>query len=290
MKIGIVGKSHSKEAVEITLELVEWIRSRDIEVFVERELGLEAGLGKSVNRGEIPELSDIILTLGGDGTFLAVARLASEYGVPILGINLGRLGFLTEINRDEIYSMMEHLLSGDYSVEERNMLIATIIRGEEIIGDFVVLNDVVINKGAVARIIDLQISINGSNITTFQADGLILSTPTGSTAYSLSAGGPIIYPTLPVTLITPICPHTLSNRPILVSSDAVVKVKLLPTDTIDIFLTLDGQGGIPLRMGDVVEVKKAARPLKFIKSPFIDYFKILKRKLGWGEGYGENSG
>jgi NAD+ kinase len=152
-------------------------------------------------------------------------------------------------------------------------------------GDYVVLNDVVINKGAVARMVDLAIYVNGSHVTTFRADGIILSTPTGSTAYSLSAGGPIVYPTLPVTIVTPICPHTLTNRPLVVSNETRIRVKVL-TDTTDVYLTLDGQLGVNLRLGDVVEVRKSDTSVKLIKSPFRDYFTILKTKLMWGERYG----
>lgn len=285
MRIGIIGKTHKKETFDVTRELSKWLQERGIEVYIEKELGAEIGHTNSVARTELPELVDIILVFGGDGTFLSVARLVCKYNIPILGVNLGGLGFLTEIVLDELYPMMEYILSGKYEVEEREMLCAVIHRKAERVGDYVVLNDVVINKGAVARIIDLAIYINGSHVTTFKADGIILSTPTGSTAYSLSAGGPIVYPTLPLTIITPICPHTLTDRPLVVSNETTVRVKVL-TDTPDIYLTLDGQVGVNLRMGDVIEVRKADTSVKLIKSPFRDYFTILKAKLMWGERYG----
>lgn len=285
MKIGIIGKIHSKEAHDLSHELAKWLEERDVEVYIDSDLRNECEYGYSAERSLIPSLSDIVVSLGGDGTFLAAARLVCSYDVPLLGVNLGRLGFLTEINRQELYPVMERIIAGDYETEERSMLGVTIIRGEDRIGEFVVLNDAVINKGAVARIIDLQIIIDGVYITTFKADGIILATPTGSTAYSLSAGGPIVYPTLPVTIITPICPHILTNRPLVVSSESNIKVEVSSVDSTDIFLTLDGQGGIPLRRGDVVEAVKAKHSLRIIKSPFIDYFRILKLKLSWGEGY-----
>lgn len=285
MRIGIIGKTHKKETFDVTRELSKWLQERGIEVYIEKELGAEIGHTNSVARTELPELVDIILVFGGDGTFLSVARLVCKYNIPILGVNLGGLGFLTEIVLDELYPMMEYILFGKYEVEEREMLCAVIHRKAERVGDYVVLNDVVINKGAVARIIDLAIYINGSHVTTFKADGIILSTPTGSTAYSLSAGGPIVYPTLPLTIITPICPHTLTDRPLVVSNETTVRVKVL-TDTPDIYLTLDGQVGVNLRMGDVIEVRKADTSVKLIKSPFRDYFTILKAKLMWGERYG----
>jgi NAD+ kinase len=285
LRIGIIGKTQKKEALDITKELSQWLQKRGIEVYVDKDLGRGITYATSVSRTELPELVDVILVFGGDGTFLGVARLVCKYGIPILGINLGGLGFLTEITLDELYPMMEYILSGKYEVERREMLYAAIHRKADRVGDYVVLNDVVVNKGAVARIIDLAIYINGSHVTTFKADGIILSTPTGSTAYSLSAGGPIVYPTLPLTIITPICPHTLTDRPLVVSNETTVRVKVL-TDTPDIYLTLDGQVGVNLRMGDIIEVRKADTSVKLIKSPFRDYFTILKTKLMWGERYG----
>ncbi len=285
MRIGIIGKTHKKEAFDVAKGLSTWLQEKGVEVYIEKELGAEIGHTNSVARTELPELVDIILVFGGDGTFLSVARLVCRYNIPILGVNLGGLGFLTEIALDELYPMMEYILGGKYEVEKREMLCAVIHRKAERLGDYVVLNDVVVNKGAVARIIDLAIYINGSHVTTFKADGIILSTPTGSTAYSLSAGGPIVYPTLPLTIITPICPHTLTDRPLVVSNETTVRVKVL-TDTPDILLTLDGQVGINLRMEDMIEVRKANTSVNLIKSPFRDYFTILKTKLMWGERYG----
>ncbi len=285
MRIGIIGKTHKKEAFDVAKGLSTWLQEKGVEVYIEKELGAEIGHTNSVARTELPELVDIILVFGGDGTFLSVARLVCKYNIPILGVNLGGLGFLTEIALDELYPMMEYILGGKYEVEKREMLCAVIHRKAERLGDYVVLNDVVVNKGAVARIIDLAIYINGSHVTTFKADGIILSTPTGSTAYSLSAGGPIVYPTLPLTIITPICPHTLTDRPLVVSNETTVRVKVL-TDTPDILLTLDGQVGINLRMEDMIEVRKANTSVNLIKSPFRDYFTILKTKLMWGERYG----
>jgi NAD+ kinase len=286
LRIGIIGRTHKKETFEITRQLSDWLEKRSVKVYVEKELGTQIDHPNSIPQTELPELVDMVLVFGGDGTFLRVSRLICNYGIPILGVNVGGLGFLTEITIDELYPMMEIVLSGKFEVEKREMLFATINRKTERIGNYVVLNDVVINKGAVARIIDLAIYINDYHVTTFKADGIILSTPTGSTAYSLSAGGPIVYPTLPLTIITPICPHTLTDRPLVVSNETTIRVKVL-TDTPDIYLTLDGQVGVNLKMEDVVEVKKADTSVKLIKSPFRDYFTILKTKLKWGERYGK---
>jgi NAD+ kinase len=287
LRIGIVGKTNKRSVFEITKEVCSWLKGRNIEVYVEKGLGMEIGHPNSLPSTELPEFVDVILVFGGDGTFLRVARLVCKYDIPILGVNLGGLGFLTEITIDELYPTLERIISGEYVIEKREMLYATIHRDSaDRIGDYIVLNDVVINKGAVARMIDLAIYINGSHVTTFRADGIILSTPTGSTAYSLSAGGPIVYPTLPLTIITPICPHTLTNRPLVVSNETTIRIKFL-TDTHDVYLTLDGQVGVTLKMGDVIEVGKSDTSVKLIRSPFRDYFTILKTKLLWGERYGK---
>ncbi|MCK5709986.1 MAG: NAD(+)/NADH kinase [Deltaproteobacteria bacterium] len=289
LRIGIIAKSNIEEPVEITKKLSKWLKKKGVEVYVEKELGGKIRHSNSVDRTEIPELVDVILVFGGDGTFLGVARLACKHGTPILGINLGGLGFLTEVTVDELYPMMERILDGDYEVEDRQMLLTSIRRGKKNIGKYEVLNDVVINKGAVARIIDLAIYIEDSHVTTYRADGIILSTPTGSTAYSLSAGGPIVHPKIPVTIITPICPHTLTNRPLVVSSKMKVEIKVT-TQEPDTYLTLDGQIGVRLKTGDVIEVKRTDTSVKLIKSPFRDFFTILKTKLMWGERYGKIDG
>ncbi len=289
LKIGIVAKLTIEEPNEIVSKLSKWLNERDVSVYVEKELADKIGHSNPVDRADIPGLVDVILVFGGDGTFLGMARIACKHGTPILGINLGGLGFLTEVTVNELYDMMERIIGGEYEVEERQMLITTIHREKDTIGTYEVLNDVVINKGAVARIIDLAIYIDGSHVTTYRADGIILSTPTGSTAYSLSAGGPIVHPRIPVTIITPICPHTLTNRPLVVSSEMKVEIKVT-TQEPDTYLTLDGQIGIRLNTGDVIEVKRTDTSVKLIKSPFRDFFTILKTKLMWGENYGKIDG
>ncbi|MCZ6527696.1 MAG: NAD(+)/NADH kinase [Candidatus Dadabacteria bacterium] len=289
MIIGIIAKNNIEEPFEITKKLSNWLKERGVEVYVEKELGKKIRHPNSIDRREIPKLVDVILVFGGDGTFLGVAREACKYGTPILGINLGGLGFLTEVTVDELYPMMERIIDGDYEVEDRQMLITSIRRGKKNIGTYEVLNDVVINKGALARIIDLSIYIEDSHVTTYKADGIILATPTGSTAYSLSAGGPIVHPGIPVTIITPICPHTLTNRPLVVSSEMKVEI-IVTTQEPDTYLTLDGQIGVRLKTGDLIEVKRTDTSVKLIKSPFRDFFSILKTKLMWGERYGKIDG
>jgi NAD+ kinase len=223
----------------------------------------------------------MIIVLGGDGTLLSVARLVGDHDVPILGVNLGGLGFLTEITLEELYRVLEKVVQGDFITNERVVLNASVIRRGERLAEFLVLNDAVINKGALARIIDLETTINGEYLTTFKSDGLILSTPTGSTAYNLSAGGPIVYPSLHCIIITPICPHTLTNRPIMVPDDVEIRATL-KTKQQEVILTLDGQQGFTLEFEDIVEVKKSEGHIYLIKSPYRHYFEVLREKLKWG--------
>jgi len=286
-RIGIIAKQNKPEAITIAGQLVEWLRPRAIEVYIEEEV--ERSLSSSllgprlnlIKREEIPNQVEMIIVLGGDGTLLSVARLVGNYGVPILGVNLGGLGFLTEITLEELYGVLEKVIRGDFATDERVVLLASVVRRGERLAEFTVLNDAVINKGALARIIDLETSINGEYLTTFKSDGLILSTPTGSTAYNLSAGGPIVYPSLHCIIITPICPHTLTNRPIVVSDDVEIKT-VLKSKRQEVLLTLDGQQGFMLEFEDAVEVRKSGTSIHLIKSPNRHYFEVLREKLKWG--------
>ena len=280
-KIGIICKPERKEPQEILLQLLPFLRQKGCESFVDAETAAALNI-PGFSRKEIPDLVDVVLVLGGDGTMLNVSRLVAEKGIPILGINLGSLGFITEVPRDEIFDVVDKMLSGGCAIEERLMLSAAILRNGERISEYTVLNDVVINKGALARIIDLETNINSSYITTFKADGLIISTPTGSTAYSLSAGGPILYPTLGSIVLTPICSHTLTNRPIVLPDDFKIEI-IIKSLSEDVFLTLDGQVGFSLRIGDVIEVNKANYKVKLLVPAKRDYFKVLRTKLKWGE-------
>ncbi len=288
MKLGIIGKKDKKEVFEITRDLCKWLEDRDIEYYLDQRLAQAISSEKSAVKKDIPKLVDVVVVLGGDGTFLSVSRLLKDYETPILGVNLGGLGFLTEFTVDELFPIMEKIIKGDFETEKRGMITSKVVRENKQIGKYAVLNDLVINNGPVSRIVDLAIYIDGSHITTFKADGIIFSTPTGSTAYSLSAGGPIVYPTLPVIVITPICPHILTNRPLVVSSERDIRVKVL-TDIQNTYLTLDGQIGITLYQDDEILLKSSDDFVNLIKSPFRDYFSILKTKLMWGERYGSLS-
>ncbi|MEC4677011.1 MAG: NAD(+)/NADH kinase [Nitrospirota bacterium] len=280
-KIGIICKSGRDEPLQILQILLPWLKKKGYEPYVDIEAA--SGLNmKGFLRTEIPSLVDVILVLGGDGTMLGVSRLVAEKGIPILGINLGSLGFLTEVNKDEIFNAVNRMLCNGCTIEERIMLTAEIKRNGQKISEYTVLNDVVINKGALARIIDMETYINDFYVTTFKADGLIISTPTGSTAYSLSAGGPILYPTLGSIVLTPICSHTLTNRPIVLPDDFRIEV-ILKTLSEDVFLTLDGQVGVSLRIDDVIEINKSEFKTRLLIPTERDYFEILRNKLKWGE-------
>jgi NAD+ kinase len=280
-KIGIICKLGRKEPLEILQELLPLINGKGYETFVDNETAAALNIN-GFSRNEIVSLADLVLVLGGDGTMLSVSRLVAEKGIPILGINLGSLGFITEVSRDEIFSTVNKILNEGCGVEERLMLTATVHRDGKELAEYTVLNDVVINKGAVARIIDLETNINGSYVTTFKADGLIISTPTGSTAYSLSAGGPILYPTLESIVLTPICSHTLTNRPIVLPDNFKIEI-IIRKMSGDVFLTLDGQVGFSLMTGDVIEINKSEYKTKLLVPLERDYFRVLRTKLKWGE-------
>jgi len=287
-RIGIIAKKNKPEAAAIVRNLVEWLRPKKIKVYIEGEMGkllspaLAGGYWESIDREEVPTGVEMIIVLGGDGTLLSVARRVWNKNIPILGVNLGGLGFLTEITLDELYPVLEKVLRDDFAINEREVLNAGVIRSGKRIAEFIVLNDAVINKGALARIIDLETTINGEYLSTFRSDGLIISTPTGSTAYNLSAGGPIVYPSLHTIIITPICPHTLTIRPIIIPDDVKIRA-LLKSRNEEVTLTLDGQQGFTLKFEDVVEVGKAEGRILLIKSPYRHYFELLREKLKWGE-------
>ena len=281
-KIGVIAKHRKKEAAEIIRELIEWLKGKKVEVFLDSDSAALINVKSQYLKSEIPSLVDLIIVLGGDGTLLSVARLVDGKDVPVLGVNLGALGFLTETTLEELYPLLEQVLTGDYQVSERMLLNTHIHRQGERLTQYPVLNDVVINKGALARIIELEVYIDKAYVNTFRADGLIVSTPTGSTAYSLAAGGPIIHPTMEALVINPICPHMLTNRPIVVPADVKIEV-ILQSEMEDVHVTLDGQVGFALRYRDIVEIRRATGRIKLIKSSSRDYYQIWRTKLKWGE-------
>lgn len=280
-KIGIICKPARTEPLEILKDLMPWLLQKGCDVYVDMDSASKLDF-EGYSRTEISFLVDVMIVLGGDGTMLGVSRLVADKGIPILGINLGSMGFLTEICKNDIHDAIDKMLTDNCVVEERLMLTAKVRRKGEEIADYTVLNDVVINKGALARIMDLETYINGMYVTTFKADGLIISTPTGSTAYSLSAGGPILYPTLDSIVLTPICSHTLTNRPIVLPDNFTIEV-ILKSISEDVFLTLDGQVGFSLKVNDIIEINKSEFKTKLLIPQERDYFEVLRKKLKWGE-------
>lgn len=280
-KIGLISKTGHPESLRLLKELLPWLRKNGCEVFVDHESAAALNM-EGHQRSQIPAMVDCIIVLGGDGTMLSVSRLVGEKGLPILGVNIGGLGFLTAVHKDEVFKILEKVIGGQCPVEERMMLTAGVLRHSECIAEYMVVNDVVVNKGALARIIDLETYIDNKYIATFKADGLIVSTPTGSTAYALSAGGPIVYPTLNSIILAPICPHTLTNRPIVLPDHVCIDIVMKSMNE-DVFLTVDGQVGFSLRKNDVVQVRKSPFKARFFIPCERDYFNILRTKLKWGE-------
>lgn len=280
-RIGVFAKLSNPDAITVAGEVNAWLQVRGIEVFLEKTLADRMSLA-GYPGGSIPAMVNLVVVLGGDGTLISVARQVGNVPVPILGVNLGSLGFLTEITLDELYPALERVLSGEFSVSNRMMLDAVVRREQQEIRRFRVLNDIVINKGALARIIDMEAWVDNAYLTTFKADGLIIASPTGSTAYNLAAGGPIIDPGLHCFVVSPICPHMLTNRPIIVSDEAIVRIEVKFQGQ-EVAITADGQVGMPLQGGDVVEVRKARNGTLLVKSPTKDYFEVLRTKLRWGE-------
>ncbi len=280
--IGVVVKRGQDQAIGLARQLVHWLAQRHLTALVEPEVALATRIGTAVEKDEMIRIADLIVVLGGDGTLLSVARLMQHRAVPILGVNMGGLGFLTAVTVDELFPMMEHVFRGDAQLDQRMMLHVSLRRGQEILAEYHVLNDAVINKGVLSRIIDLETTVDDLELCVYKADGLILTTPTGSTAYSLSAGGPIVHPSVGVIVLSPICPHTLTNRPIVLPDSAVIRVTVRSPDE-DVVLTVDGQEGIALRSDDVVEVRKGRCRVPLLRTETRSYFDVLRNKLRWGE-------
>jgi NAD+ kinase len=281
-RVGIYAKKNHPDAVGFAREVMQWLTARGVEVLLEEDLAGNLGIDRDYSDSQIPERADLIVVLGGDGTLISVARHVGARMTPILGVNLGSLGFLTEITQAETFATLERVLEGNYQLSQRLMLDVVVRRQGEEIARYEVLNDAVINKGALARIIDMAVCVDDVYLTTFKADGLIVATPTGSTAYNLAAGGPIIDPGVGCLVISPICPHMLTNRPLIVSSEAVIRIEVKFQDQ-HVVLTADGQVGRQLQGGDTVELRQSKNRTLLIKSPSKDYFEVLRTKLRWGE-------
>ena len=286
-RIGIVLKPHQPDALNTICELAAWLSQRSIALVggpeIER-LRIEEKTGCAVEEVAAEELAanvDLVLVLGGDGTMIAAARMMGETEVPVLGVNYGGLGYLAEFRIEELYNALESIMAGNYRLDRRVMLDVELQRGDAPATRNRVLNDIVINKSALARIIEIEAYLNHQFVNSFRADGLIVSTPTGSTAYNLSAGGPVIFPSMNAVVITPICPFTLSNRPIVVPDDAVIEL-CLKTEREDVALTLDGQVGFPLQVDDRVTIRKSQITFNIVQPMNRNYFEVLRDKLRWG--------
>ena len=276
-RAGIVIKPHAPGVAEVISGLTAALEARGIAPVLERAAAEKVGRADGLTRESIPDACDLVVVLGGDGTFLSVAHAAARADVPVMGVNLGSLGFLTEIPLAEMTLALDAVLSGRTDIISPRMMLSTTFRGKTEL----TLNDIVFNKAAKARMIHYVLSVNGLEIAALRADGLVVATPTGSTAYSLSAGGPILQPSVPAILLTPICPHTLSFRPTVVSSDSVIRIEVR-TPGEEVYLTLDGQRGGEMDSEGIVEIRKADHVLRLVTSPQRRYFGLLQEKLRWG--------
>ena len=289
-RVGIVTKQGLVAASEHVSRLAAWLRERHAEAVYERETAALAGAAvrgeKTFTREALPREVDLVVVLGGDGTLLAMAaRIAqAKRDIPILGVNFGSLGFLTEIRIDELLPSLERVLDGSATFDQRAMLEADAYRKGQQVDSRVVLNDVVFTKAALSRMIELSVSVDGGFVTRVKADGLIIASATGSTAYNLAAGGPIVHPLVNALVLTPIAPHTLTNRPVVIPGSAGIEVLAHSSGSPDeIFVTYDGQSGYPLHEGDLVKVRISSQSLRLVKAPARGYFELLREKLKWGE-------
>jgi NAD+ kinase len=280
---GIISKPAQEMACAVVPPLLDWLRARKIAVYVDAETQACANSdAPTLPREELAQKIDLLIVLGGDGTLLSAARLVRAYKVPILAVNFGALGFLTSVTLDELYPVLEEVLAGKHHTSERMMLDAEIIHNGKSGAPQSALNDAVATKAALARMLEFDVHVDRDRVGRYRADGLIIATPTGSTAYSLAAGGPVVYPTLDAFVITPICPHMLTNRPLVVPDTARVEIDFGPADE-PVFLTLDGQLGFQLEPEDRVVITKSANKILLVRPPHKSYFEVLRNKLRWGE-------
>jgi NAD+ kinase len=286
-RVGLIAKRGLQEASGVLAELAGWLDARGLQPVFEEDTARLAGLpaGRpTVSREALSRECDLIVALGGDGTLIGVAGRIANAGtdVPILGVNFGSLGFLTEITLPELYDALEATLEGRATIEPRTMLAARTLRANAPFANHVVLNDIVITKAALSRIIEMEVGIGGAPMTRFRADGLIIASPTGSTAYNLAAGGPIVHPAVDAMVLTPIAPHTLTNRPVVIAGESEVHVRPIMADDDEVYVTFDGQSGFPLGPDDQVIVRRHPCPVRIVKSAQRTYFDVLREKLKWG--------
>ena len=280
--VGIIAKPGVAQAERVVPELIEWLEARGISTRCDEPTAGYANRAEFYSRERVPDGADLVIVLGGDGTLLAAARAIGGRETPLLPVNLGGLGFLTAITVEELFPELERAFRNEHRIAKRRFLDCQIVRGERVVAEYRALNDVVITKASIARIIDLDAYIDNNFMCAYKADGLIVSTPTGSTAYSLSAGGPIIFPSVGALCITPICPHTLTNRPVIVPETSIVSLLCRAEDDAA-YLTIDGQVGEPLKRGDHVLCHSSSHALRLVRPPKMRFFDVLRNKLKWGE-------
>jgi len=280
--VGLFSKRNAEKAAELAPGLVRWLESRGLKVRMDEVTSRYAGRGPGLPPAEVPEGCDLIVVLGGDGTLLSAARAVGGREVPLFAVNLGGLGFLTTIPPDRIYADLEAALRGELRIGKRRMLHCDLERNGETVSSYEALNDVVVNKSQIARMADLEARVDAHYVCEFKADGLIVATPTGSTAYSLSAGGPIVFPSVECLCLTPICPHMLTNRPVIVPEASVIRIRVRSADG-ETYLTVDGQRGEPLRHDDVAVCRSSGHVVRLVRPPNQKFFDVLRAKLKWGE-------
>jgi NAD+ kinase len=280
--VGILSKPGIAHASTLILELLAWLERHGISARYDAETAAYLGRGSGIARDDVPDGTQLMIVLGGDGTLLSAARAVRGREIPIFAVNLGGLGFLTAITIDQIFPELERALRGEQRVATRRMLGCEVVRAGATLVAYEALNDVVITKSSIARMIDLETHVDNHYVCTYKADGLIVTTPTGSTAYSLSAGGPIIFPAVAALCITPICPHMLTNRPVIVPDTSVIQVISLAAND-DAYLTIDGQIGIPLKHEDRILCRSSSNSIHLIRPPKSLFFDVLREKLKWGE-------
>jgi len=280
--VGIISKPGVPAAAELVPQLIAWLRERGITIRHDDETAVYAGLTGAIPRTEIAEGADMVIVLGGDGTLLSAARAMAGRNIPLFPVNLGGLGFLTAITIDSLFPDLERAFRGEHRIGKRKLLHCQLVREGNVVGEYEALNDVVITKSAIARMIDLDAHVDQMFVCRYKADGLIVATPTGSTAYSLSAGGPIIFPSVGCICMTPICPHMLTNRPVIVPETSVIRV-ICQAEGESAFLTIDGQIGEPLLRDDHIVCRSSAHTLMLVRPPNMLFFDVLRQKLKWGE-------
>ncbi len=280
--IGIVSKPRRPDIRDIVPPLIRLIEKRGLRHEYDQETGLALGSGGGRTREELASSVDLLVVLGGDGTLLAAARALAGRNIPLLAVNLGGLGFLMTTGPDQLDAVLDSVLDGEYEIQERTMLRGQLIRGHQVIASYDALNDVVVNKALMARVIEMDAYIGDEFVCSYRADGLIVSTPTGSTAYSLAAGGPVIVPSVATLCLTPICPHTLTNRPVLLPDSAEIEVVVKGADD-SCYLTVDGQTGLALHSQDRVRCAKSPHHVNLIQPQRLRFFDVLRNKMKWGE-------